>query len=67
MGNYRLFKITRIKDINILDEIFSRELSKKLYNEENIKMITLELEMLKEMAYRVYDEFTKENVTIIEN
>ncbi|NEZ47334.1 hypothetical protein FDF74_09005 [Clostridium niameyense] len=67
MGNYRLFKITRIKDINILDKIFSRELSKKLYNEENIKMITLELEMLKEMAYRVYDEFTKESVTIIEN
>lgn len=66
--DYRLFKIIRINDLNILDETFSRELPKeKPYNEGNAKMITLELEILKEMAYRVYDEFTKESITITEN
>lgn len=61
--DYRIFKIARIRDIKILEETFERELTqeqeKKPYE---IKFISLELEISKEKAYRVYDEFEKENI-----
>lgn len=61
--DYRIFKIARIRDIKILEETFERELpqeqEKKPYE---IKFISLELEISKEKAYRVYDEFEKENI-----
>lgn len=62
--DYRIFKITRMRNIEILEETFERELPKeqerKIYE---IKLISLELEISKEKAYRVYDEFEKENIT----
>lgn len=61
--DYRLFKISRMKDIRILEESFERELSPIVDKKQNIKTITLELEISKDMAYRVYDEFKKENIT----
>lgn len=61
--DYRIFKIARIRDIKILEETFERELpqeqEKKPYE---IKFISIELEISKEKAYRVYDEFEKENI-----
>lgn len=61
--DYRIFKIARIRDIKILEETFERELpqeqEKKPYD---IKFISLELEISKEKAYRVYDEFEKESI-----
>ena len=61
--DYRIFKITRMRNIEILEETFERELPKeqerKIYE---IKLISLELEISKEKAYRVYDEFEKENI-----
>lgn len=61
--DYRIFKIARIRDIKILEKTFERELpqeqEKKPYE---IKFISLELEISKEKAYRVYDEFEKENI-----
>ena len=61
--DYRVFKIARMREIKVLEETFERELpleqEKKPYE---IKFISLELEISKEKAYRVYDEFEKENI-----
>lgn len=62
--DYRIFKIARIKEINILQEHFERELPKLENNEKhNFKIIKLELEINKKMAYRVYDEFEDSEIT----
>lgn len=56
--DYRIFKIARIKEIKILEEHFKRELQQENKKEEyKFKTVTLELEISKKMAYRVYDEF----------
>lgn len=65
--DYRLFKISRMKDIKILDETFERELQEIKEKQPNFKVIKLELEISKEMSYRVYDEFKKENIIQKEN
>lgn len=61
--DYRIFKIARIKDIKVLSEHFERELPEETTKEQNFKVIKLELEIAKEMAYRVYDEFEKESIS----
>lgn len=62
-NDYRTFKIARIKEINILQEHFERELPKAKKEERcNFKSISLTLEISKEMAYRVYDEFENEEI-----
>ncbi len=61
--DYRTFKIARIKEIKILEEHFERELPKEQRQEKyNFKIISLELEIDKAMAYRVYDEFENEEI-----
>lgn len=56
--DYRVFKIARIKEIKILEEHFKRALQQENKNEEyKFQTITLELEINRKMAYRVYDEF----------
>lgn len=63
---FRLFKLNRMKNLLILDIEFShRNLPK--FNEENIpisSLVTVNLWISKELAYRVYDEFLPENITI---
>lgn len=67
-SDYRIFKITRMKKIKILEEHFERELPKENCDREcNFKSIILELEISKDMAYRVYDEFENEEITKNEN
>lgn len=62
--DYRIFKITRIKKIKVLEEHFDRELPKDKKEEKyDFKIISLELEINKEMAYRVYDEFETNEIT----
>ena len=62
--DYRIFKISRIKEIKILEKHFERELPKEQKEEKyNFKSISLELEISKEMAYRVYDEFECREIT----
>lgn len=62
--DYRVFKIARIREIKILKEHFERELPQEKKKEKYIfKNITLELEISKEMAYRVYDEFEVSEIT----
>lgn len=63
-ADYRLFKLTRIKDCHILEETFERELPLKQekYREPEMELITVKLEISKEAAYRVFDEFPSENI-----
>lgn len=62
--DYRIFKIARIKEIKRLEEHFERELPKEKKDEKyNFKIIELELEISKEAAYRVYDEFESKEIT----
>lgn len=63
-NDYRIFKIARIYDVEILDEIFERELVKDAQSKKpEFKIISLTLEISKERAYRVYDDFEKENIS----
>lgn len=67
-NDYRIFKIARIDDIKVLDEVFERELVKETQNKKpDFKIISLTLEISKERAYRVYDDFERENITKNEN
>lgn len=62
--DYRIFKITRVKEIEIIQEHFERNLPKEKKEEKyNFKNISLELEINKKMAYRVYDEFENREIT----
>lgn len=62
--DYRIFKIGRIKKIKILEEHFDRELPQEKKEEKyNLRNINLKLEISKEMAYRVYDEFEDSEIT----
>lgn len=62
--DYRIFKITRVKEIEIIQEHFERNLLREKKEEKyNLKNISLELEINKEMAYRVYDEFENREIT----
>lgn len=63
--DYRVFKVARIKELKILEEHFERELPKeeeRKKEKNNFKNISLELEISKEMAYRVYEEFENEEI-----
>ncbi len=62
--DYRIFKINRIKEIEILQKHFERNLPKEKKEEKySLKNISLELEINKEMTYRVYDEFENREIT----
>lgn len=63
-ADYRLFKLTRIKDCHILDETFERELPVKQekYQEPEMNLITVKLEISSSAAYRVFDEFPMEHI-----
>lgn len=65
--DYRFFKMTRMKEVQMQEETFERELPEIIEREMDFKTIKLELEISKEMAYRVYDEFQQENITKKEN
>lgn len=62
-NDYRFFKLTRIKDMEIQPDVYTRELPStysvgKLMNIENT--IAVKLKFDKRMAFRVYDEFANE-------
>ena len=60
--DYRLFKISRMKDIILLNKTFERGLPQIKENKFDYKTIQLELEISKDMSYRVYDEFKMEDI-----
>lgn len=57
---FRFFKLSRIKNIILLEKTFDRKAPTNIFN-ENIEykeeLITLKLKLSQKMAYRVYDEF----------
>lgn len=61
--DYRFFKLTRMKEVKLLEEHFEREMPKQHKEKKNFKNILLELEISKEMSYRVYDEFDSNEIT----
>lgn len=68
-NDFRLFKLTRIKEIEILSETFTQRLSDKPKISNRIKnerLISVKLKFDKAVAFRVYDEFL-DNVTKDEN
>jgi len=59
-SDFRIFKITRIKNLSMLKETFKREIPEDIWSQSqdyNHKMIKLVLKIEKKMAYRIYDEF----------
>ncbi|WP_088186760.1 YafY family protein [Desulfosporosinus sp. FKA] len=65
-SDYRIFKVTRIKNLAILDEKFTRNVPEDIWKESNEvtnKIITLVMRIEKSMAYRVYDEFGQDAIT----
>lgn len=68
-NDIRQFKITRIKNLTLTNEYFKKtskdfEINKKKSTIETIKII---VEIHKSQAYRVYDEFSEENINKMEN
>lgn len=64
--DYRIFKLTRILDLEILDETFlPRSFPEKEILPSQYNQITLRFS--KEVAYRVYDEFNIEQIKRQEN
>lgn len=62
-SDYRFFKLTRIKDIKIQADVYSRELPStysvgKFMDIENTIAVTLKFD--KKIAFRVYDEFAED-------
>lgn len=60
--DYRLFKIARMKKIEVLEETFERDLPEILEKEPPFSTVKLVLEISQKQAYRVYDEFEKEAI-----
>ena len=65
-SDYRFFKVTRIKNLKLLDETFIRDMPREQKEQKQYEpqIVYLELEIAKEMAYRVYDEFCSEEITV---
>ncbi len=62
-NDYRFFKLTRMKNVKLLEEHFERDMPEQNEEKKEIKNIILELEISKEMAFRVYDEFDNHEIT----
>ena len=68
--DYRIFKISRIRNIQVLEQHYEREIIedyKEEYDNAKSNAITLKMKISKDMTYRVYDEFEKENIRQIED
>ena len=65
-NEFRIFKITRIRNIKLLDETFKRDIPSDIWGKGDKsyknKMVTLTLKIDERMAYRIYDEFHEENI-----
>ena len=59
-NDYRFFKLTRIREMEVLDDVYSRELPTTYSVGKSIETqntIAIKLKFDKKMAFRVYDEF----------
>lgn len=60
--DYRFFKLTKMKEVKLLEEHFQRKMPEYNEKEKKFKNILLELEISKEMTFRVYDEFDSNEI-----
>ena len=67
--DFRIFKVSRMKCVNITEDIFERAEQQQIENCSNdaMDMVTVVLEIKKSMAYRVYDEFEEEQIACKKN
>lgn len=59
-GDYRFFKLRRIKDLCVSEETFNLKASKTIMREDNIykgEFVALKMKISSKMSYRIYDEF----------
>lgn len=65
-NEFRLFKITRIKELNLLNDTFERECPRNIWDDSiksyEYETVTIVLKIHKKMAFRVYDEFDEDNI-----
>lgn len=69
-NDFRFFKLTRIDDLTVLNETFSRKEGISVntkYNIDNDEIIKVKLKINSRMAARVYDEFRKGKITLKNN
>ncbi|MDD3393101.1 MAG: YafY family transcriptional regulator [Clostridia bacterium] len=62
----RMFKVTRIKNLIVTNQIFDRTISEKhirLVSDAENQMVQIVLKMESTMAYRVYDEIEEEAIS----
>lgn len=60
-NDYRFFKLRRIKNLSVSAEQFNRSKPEKIFDGSKVfqdDFVTITLKFSKEMAYRVYDEFS---------
>ena len=65
--DYRIFKLTRIMDLEVLADVFSKSSFPELDEAPSQTYNTVILGFPKNMSYRVYDEFDKTSVSKREN
>ena len=64
-SDFRVFKITRMKNLSLINETFKRDVPKTVWDDFqsfNGSMIELVLKIEAKMAYRVYDEFNQASI-----
>ncbi|MDQ2086308.1 YafY family protein [Herbivorax sp. ANBcel31] len=64
--DFRMFKVSRIKKIVMIDKSFARSSPKKVtldYNETDARTIKVVLRINRKMAFRIFDEFDRECVS----
>lgn len=63
--DYRFFKLKRMKELKTLGETFERQAPAKILSSRSVfqdDFVTITLKLSKEMAFRLYDEFTQYEV-----
>ena len=61
-SDYRFFKLRRMKELTVLSEHFDRQKPERIFDGYKVfqdDFVTMTLRISKEMAYRVYDEFSE--------
>lgn len=64
---FRMFKITRMKQVMVTEETFTRREMVVEKPNYTVKPVTIVLEIDQTLAFRVYDEFEEENIKQKEN
>ena len=68
--DYRLFKLTRIKELKLTSSTYTRPIPLRIFDaakEYKERLITVTLKFDKEIAYRVYDEFLNDSISICDD